>query len=201
MKFWMTRRFKKCAIAGGGLVGTCLVAWLIVTHGGCVARCIPDQAPFEPLSELQKDDQAFVRIYAAPVPQVKSVAVHTWFVTRRSGSTKLHRWEIWQRARGPFDHIILDGFPPERDVGAGGTFILAELLGEEAERVIDFIERESPTYPCRKEYRVFPGPNSNTYPQWVLTNTGWDVHLPWVAVGKNWTGTCREGSLPAPEHN
>jgi hypothetical protein len=64
------------------------------------------------------------------------------------------------------------------------SFVLAEESGPNPEHVIEFIETHSPHYPYCHEYVAFPGPTSNTYPQWVLGSTGWDVALPPSAVGK-----------------
>jgi hypothetical protein len=71
-------------------------------------------------------------------------------------------------------------------VGAGGTYILAEQIGPEADSVVQFIRSQSPSYPLRSRYSYYPGPNSNTYIQWVLDCSGWEVNLPPAAIGKNW---------------
>jgi hypothetical protein len=69
------------------------------------------------------------------------------------------------------------------DVGAGGTYLIAERVGPDAEPVVDYIERQAPAYPCRKGYVLLPGPNSNSFVKWMLRHAGWDLELPPAALG------------------
>ena len=107
-------------------------------------------------------------------------------------ATSFDRWELWQTAGGPYGHLRRNLQAPESDVGADGVFVVAELVGPAAEPVVDFITDRSPTYPCRNTY-FFLGPNSNTYPQWVLDNTGWNAELPATAIGKDYDFLRNEG--------
>lgn len=141
------------------------------------------------LDSLANSGQAVVRIYAAPIPNIELIAIHPWFVVKPANSTTFHRWEVWQSAGGPYDHVRLDLHSLTADVGGGDAFIIGELIGFDAEAVVSFIEQQSPVYPCRESY-FFLGPNSNTYPQWVLDNTGWNISLPARAIGKDWRGDC-----------
>jgi hypothetical protein len=63
--------------------------------------------------------------------------------------------------------------------------VIAEVLGSEAEPLIDCIERVAAEYPCRDYYVFYPGPNSDSYTQWVLNQCGWDVQLPADVIGKD----------------
>ena len=155
----------------------------------CSLYTVPDQSSFLPLPNATKSE-AIVRLYAAPIPWISSFAVHCWFVVKRAGDDTFHRWELWQDAGGPYGHMRLDLGTAEGDVGGGPSFILAELRGTQAEPVVDFIESQSPSYSCRNEYVAFPGPNSNTYVQWVLNGAGWNIDLPWVAIGKDAAASC-----------
>ncbi len=79
--------------------------------------------------------------------------------------------------------------PPTSDVEADGTYVVAEVIGADAEAIIASVAGESPAYECRDTYTVFPGPNSNTYTQLVLDSTAWNVTLPPSAIGKGATAT------------
>jgi hypothetical protein len=150
---------------------------------------IPDQSLFAPLPTLRLGGQAVARLYAAPIPGLEVIASHPWFVIQSAGSDTLTRWEVWPAAGGPHGHVRKNLFTPEEDIGAGGQYIIAELTGQSAQPVVDFIESQSPTYPCKDHYMLL-GPNSSTYAQWVLDNTGWNVTLPCAAVGKDAPPDC-----------
>ena len=58
-----------------------------------------------------------------------------------------------------------------------------------AARMIYFLENKAKNYPFRNRYKKYPGPNSNTFIQWMLNkfdNCGFK--LPRNALGKNWKG-------------
>jgi hypothetical protein len=149
-----------------------------------LAACVrvPDQARFAPLYRALFSAPAVVRVYAAPIPGLRRIAVHTWFVTKATGDPHLHRWELVETPGGPFGHVRRDLVLPLRDLGAGRSFVLAELVGGPATAVIDVIERNAPSYPCRSFYEIL-GPNSNSFVKWVLKQSGWRVDLSRAAIG------------------
>ncbi|HPF39851.1 MAG TPA: DUF3750 domain-containing protein [Phycisphaerae bacterium] len=150
----------------------------------CQAAAVPDQSGYASLDELSGSDQAVVRVYCAPVPYAGPFATHAWFVIKAADDVAFERWELWQDAGGPWGHIRRNLLAPESHVGAGFAYVHAELIGDEAAPIVRFIRESSPTYPCRNHYDIL-GPNSNTYPQWVLNRTGWRVKLPPSAIGKD----------------
>ena len=157
---------------------------------GCVE--IPDQTQFAPLTEVIQEDEPAVRLYASPIPLIESIAIHGWFVTYDPDDGAVDRWELWQAPDVggiSFGHVHNNLSSPETGLGNQEAFIIAELIGPEARAVIEFIEQQSPFYPCRDAYFLL-GPNSNTYLQWVLDNTGWDVELPPSAIGKDASADC-----------
>lgn len=153
--------------------------WLAA--GGCLT--VPDQSRFEQLKILAKSQQAVVRVYGAPIPYIGKIAIHTWLVTKPAHRTTFQRWEVWQTAADPYYHVRLDLMDSTSDVGAGGTFVIAELVGVAAEHIVEFVENNGPHYPCREEYVYFPGPNSNSFVKWMLQQTNWDIDLSSAAVG------------------
>lgn len=166
---------------------------LTVAISACDTRQLaPPQTQFQPLEALlQQSDDAVVRLYVTPFPVIELIAVHPWFVVRRAGEATASRWEVWPTAKGDFGHVRRDMRPLEEDIGAnGGVFVWAELVGPEAVAVADFIVNESPNYPCRGTYDYFPGPNSNTYAQWILRQSQWDVVLPESAIGMDFPVDC-----------
>ena len=55
---------------------------------------------------------------------------------------------------------------------------------------IEFIQQQSPLYPARDCFSLIAGPNSNTYVQWVIDNSGWDVVLPPLATSADVPPVC-----------
>ncbi len=139
-----------------------------------------------------------------------SFAVHTHLAVNRKGA--LTRYTIsYRKAR--FDgkplftgsgHICTDcnqylhkdGKPPTM----GGVEVFPYVAspvwkvrvagclegGEEslAKRICDFLESSFASYPYADRYSVL-GPNSNTYPAWILKHfPESDIRLPWNAFGK-----------------
>jgi hypothetical protein len=150
---------------------------------------MPDQSLFAPLSTIQQEGQALARLYAAPIPGLEALAAHHWFVIQAAGSDTLTRWEVWPEAGGPHGHVRRNLFAPEEDLGAAAHYIITELTGPEAQPVVDFIESQSPTYPCQ-DYYMLLGPNSTTYARWVLDNTAWTIPLPGAAIGHDAPTDC-----------
>lgn len=162
-----------------------VVALLVLAPAGCGGPYtdVPDQAGFALLADLEQTGDAVVRLYAAPTPGFEMLAIHPWFAVKSAAVGGFDRWEVWPVADEPYGHVRVDRLAADADVGTGRPWVVAELRGDAAAAVVEFIRTRSPTYSCRDRYAYFPGPNSNTYVQWVLDGTGWDVLLPPAAIG------------------
>lgn len=115
---------------------------------------------------------------------VGAIVHHHWFVVDRNGEQA--RWEVWQRAdagRESWGHVHRNLMAPDSGVGNGPSWVLHSWDGEDAEDLAVRLERAVDEYPWRARYRYWPGPNSNTYVQWVL---GERFALPWKAFGKHY---------------
>ncbi len=153
---------------------------------GCWRCEKPDQSQFAPLAQLTDSGQAIVRVYGAPIPFLEPFVIHTWVLTKRAEERAFHRWEVWRTPGGDYVHVRKDRLAPTADIGAGKTFIIGQVKGHGADSIVAFVESESPQYPLKETYIAFPGPNSNTFTQWVLDNSGWELVLPPCAVGAQW---------------
>ena len=77
-----------------------------------------------------------------------------------------------------------EGAPDRRWAGALPRLLL-DLRGGVAERAIAHIDKALPEYPF-SEYRIWPGPNSNTFTAWLVRKVPeLNVELPATAIGKN----------------
>ena len=125
-----------------------------------------------------------VELRGAPLPWLGWFAHHYWLVIE--GERGSERWEVWQRpnlAAGCTGHLHKDLLPPRAGVGGGDSWLLAEWQDAPASRLAARVRASPSTYPWCYRYRYVPGPNSNTYVQWLLQN---EYRLPWQAIGRNY---------------
>lgn len=182
-----------------GAMASRLVRWVVLTLAafaaiGCdagldaVLGTTPTTVKYETLAARKLEPVAFVRLYASTWAIVGLDSVHSWFVVKRADEKTVTRYEVW-----PFYQEDGNGYlwknlmEPEIDLGEGAKVaVYAECEGEQAEKIIDFLENKRLTYPYRKKFILLPGPNCNTFASWVLKQTGWDIEMPEGAVGKDW---------------
>ena len=132
-----------------------------------------------------------VQLRCAPLPFIGAVAVHYWFVViDDSGRTR--RWEVWQTKNAggrplgtAAGHVHCDLKAPESGVGGGPSRIETEWRGEQA-LAIAAVLGEPLRYPECGRYRIWPGPNSNSFVAWVLQTAGVAYRLGWRGIGRGW---------------
>ncbi len=87
--------------------------------------------------------------------------------------------------------------PDARWFGAAPE-LLAEKRGAGAEEIIARIDAAARAYPWAGEYRIWPGPNSNTFTAWVARAVPeLAIDLPPTAIGKDYSGTKLVTSAPS----
>ena len=131
-----------------------------------------------------------VELRAAKIPGLPGVfADHYWLVVIRgidgSGCQKCDRWEIWQRARLNdccWGHLHKNLLAPWQGVGNGPSRSIQRWVGDEALPIVERIESSPASYPFIETYRYWPGPNSNTFAQWIVRDK---LKLGMRAVGKS----------------
>ena len=117
-----------------------------------------------------------VELRAAKIPSIPGIiADHYWLLVFHSGEgnklQKCDRWEIWQEAHcnnSCWGHLHKNLLTPYQGVGNGPSQLIQKWIDEEAISIIEKIESSPDTYPFINEYRYWPGPNSNTFAQWVV---------------------------------
>ena len=133
--------------------------------------------------------EAVVQVYAARTYGWRGAfGVHTWFAVKPAGADRYERLEVigWGVSRGRpavqiGSHRAADGywFGSRPD-------LLADLRGKDAEAVIEAIYAAAARYPYPDSYRVWPGPNSNTFTAFVAREVpALALDLPPNAVGKD----------------
>ena len=115
-------------------------------------------------------------------------AIHTWIAAKRTGEEAYTIYEVigWRASRGiPVVRVARD--LPDRHWFGARPRLLKEHRGEGVDTLIDAVERAVRDYPWPTEYKVFPGPNSNTFIAWIgrqVPELGLD--LPFSAIGSGY---------------
>lgn len=138
-----------------------------------------------------QDEQDTVELWYAPLPKpLTAIAWHHYFVVRRgtTNTTKTtDRYEVWQTKNAGGEsagHVHKNLMGAERGVGGGAAVRVREWTGAEAERLARVLDAAFANYPHRERYLVFPGPNSNTFVGWVLSEAGVRHRLDWRGIGR-----------------
>lgn len=139
----------------------------------------------------EDEKRAVVQVYAARVIGWKGYfGVHSWIAVKEKDANFYESFQvIGYRARRGLEVVVVgEAIPDGRWFGAFPE-LLRDLRGPAAERAIPKIREASKSYPYPKDYRVWPGPNSNSYVSHILRQVPEiGVELPANAVGKDWIG-------------
>lgn len=133
--------------------------------------------------------EAVVQVYAArAVAWRGAFGVHTWISVKERGAAAYRVYEAigWRHYHGLPVVSISNRAPDGRWYGSV-PMVLADLRGIEAQRAITGIDAAARRYPYANDYRVWPGPNSNTFTAHVVRQVPeLSVHFPSTAVGKDY---------------
>ncbi len=133
--------------------------------------------------------EAIIQVYAARTWGPKGIfAVHSWIAMKRLGSKKTEVSQVIGWRRGIEGNVVFreTGVPIDSWWGNEAT-LLVELRGEEVEAIINKVDAAIKAYPWSRHYRLYPGPNSNTFIAWIgLQVPELGLDLPSTAIGKDW---------------
>lgn len=133
--------------------------------------------------------EAVVQVYAARAARWRgNFGVHCWIATKAAGATEFTVYEVigWRTMRGSPALAISNRAPDGRWFG-NAPELLADMRGAKVPDVIRRIDEGARSYPYPDEYRVWPGPNSNTFVAHVLRQVPeLKVDLPPTAIGKDY---------------
>ena len=136
-------------------------------------------------------EEIVVELWAASIPGFSGlVADHHWLLVLRGLDGDHHescdRWEIWQRPSlndSCWGHLHKNLLAPYQDVGNGPSRLIRHWVAEDAKLLSARIESAPRTYPFKSKYVYWPGPNSNTFVQWVVRDR---MSLSARALGKRY---------------
>lgn len=137
-------------------------------------------------SELK---ESIVQVYTARAFSWRgNFAVHPWISYKRLSEKEYTVTQVigW-RLRSGLPVVSTENDLPDRKWFDSAPDIIFEAKGEKADKIIDQLEELIPTYPFAHQYRLWPGPNSNTYVAYLIRNIDeLDIELPPHAIGKDW---------------
>lgn len=134
-------------------------------------------------------EEAVIQVYGAPAWSWRGwFAIHTWIAAKRSGAESYRVYDVvgWRGKRGQPVMRVTEGIPDRYWFGEKPE-IIKEHRGDGVDRLIDELEQAAAAYPWKNEYRVFPGPNSNTFTAWIAQEVpDLELELPFRAIGSGY---------------
>lgn len=178
----------------------CIVFFLFVVPVGCmvVAHYSSDERGWQRSNRHASTQQApdanaegaVIQVYAARAARWRGAfGVHTWIATKRTDERHYTRLEvIGYRAYWGGDAVrIRTGVPDGMWFGNRPT-LLREIRGDtQVNELIDTLHATAQSYPYNHYYRVWPGPNSNTFIAHLAKQVPQlRLELPSTAIGKDY---------------
>ncbi|MFO1312767.1 MAG: DUF3750 domain-containing protein [Burkholderiales bacterium] len=179
----LTLAFGKVSAAGD---------WRTATHRP--AGVAPDPA---------SHSEAVVQVYASRAFAWRGAfADHTWIAVKPEGAARYTRYEVIGWYGGGGRSVVSESSQraPDAEWYGSPARLVRDLRGADAQAVIDKLPEAVASYPYPAEYRVWPGPNSNTF----VAHLGRAIPelrlaLPSTAIGKDYV-SLREIVGPSPSH-
>ena len=144
--------------------------------------------------------EPIVQVYAARAVRWRGYfGVHTWIAVKPRRASRYTVYEVngWRLMRSGSAVTVSDRAPDGRWFGSRPD-LLAERRGAGVDELIERIVAAAAAYPYADTYRVWPGPNSNTFTAFVLRSAGGlRVDLPSTAIGKDYLGAALAARTPS----
>jgi len=132
---------------------------------------------------------AVIQVYGADVWGFRgNFAIHTWLAVKPENAAGYDIFQVigWRLRRGR-PVVSVDSGDPARSWFGSPAILLHERRGAEAQQMVERIYRAVEDYPFAESYKMWPGPNSNSFTAWIgLEVPELGLQLPAKALGKNW---------------
>jgi hypothetical protein len=144
--------------------------------------------------------EAMVQVYGARVVGARGLfGVHTWVAVKPTAAPAWTVYEVigWRLCWSDSAVVVRQGDPDARWFGSAPE-LYAQRRGAGVDALIERIDAAARSYPWAGEYRLWPGPNSNTFTAWISRAVPeLELDLPATAIGKDFTGTTLLGPAPS----
>lgn len=135
--------------------------------------------------------EAVVQVYAARAVGWRGYfGVHTWIAAKPANADAFTVYEVnGYRLRRTGTSVVVHQRAADGYWYGNRPELLSDIRGSGVDEVISRIEAAVQAYPYADRYRVWPGPNSNTFVAYVLREAPeLRVDLPPTAIGKDYFG-------------
>jgi len=160
-------------------------AVLAYSHGWAASWRTANWSSSGLLPTPQSTQEARVFVLAARTGNWKSIfAEHMSIIVKPAGGEEWTRYDVV----GWGDPVRRNAFAADAFWYGNQPYVVRDIGGAEAAALIPRIEASIARYPYAGSgtYRVWPGPNSNSFVAWVVRNTdGFAAELPATAIGKD----------------
>lgn len=133
---------------------------------------------------------AVIQVYAARAARWRgNFGVHTWVAYKRTEDPSYQRVEVigYRAYYGNNAVRTRTGNPDGYWFGNRPTLLREITGGAEVDEMITRIQNAAENYPYPRTYRVWPGPNSNTFVAWLGRSVPeLNLELPPTAIGKDY---------------
>ena len=130
-----------------------------------------------------------VQVYGANVWGLRGrFAIHTWIATKARNASTYTIYEVigWRLRRHGTALSVSEGNPARQWFGSD-PILLHEVRGAAASTLVERVRQAVQRYPFEREYTMWPGPNSNSFIEWVsLEVPELGLSLPTKAIGQVW---------------
>jgi hypothetical protein len=144
--------------------------------------------------------EAVVQVYGARAVGAKGwFGVHTWVAVKPTDADRWTVYEVvgWRLRWADSVVVVRERAPDGRWFGAEPE-LYVEKRGPGVDALIARIDQAARDYPYAGEYKVWPGPNSNTFTSWIARAVPeLELDLPATAIGKDYLGAAVFGTAPS----
>lgn len=144
--------------------------------------------------------EAVVQVYSARTVSWRGYfGVHTWIAAKPSNAEQFTVYEVMgYRLRRTGSAVVVHHRAADGYWYGNRPELLSDLRGAGVDEIITRIEAAVERYPYADTYRIWPGPNSNTFTAFVLRDVPeLRVDLPPTAIGKDYLGINPVGLTPS----
>ncbi|MBD64817.1 MAG: hypothetical protein CME62_06395 [Halobacteriovoraceae bacterium] len=133
-------------------------------------------------------EEVFQIYYARAFSWKGYFAIHPWISWKEAGEStytvaQVTTWNV--RRLGSAISVVKD--LPDRKWFDSEPSLLFDVRGEKAKLIIEKVKKAIEHYPYKDFYKIWPGPNSNTFVSYIIREVPEiDIELPSTAIGKNY---------------
>ena len=193
MAFKRTLRIAVVAVSATILLGLMGPAWYLVSGQANLGDrwYSSSHEPIGLAPDPRKSTQAVVQVYAARAWSWRGAfGVHTWIAIKPENAAQYQVLDVrvW-RGYGGRSFMGISNHRPDRKWYGKTPKLLADLRGQAADEAIPKIVEAVNNYPYLYHYRLWPGPNSNTFTAYIgRAVPELSLNLPPTAIGKDYMG-------------